>query len=549
MNSSDESQTAAEGEQTLLAAVVVRGLSKSFPGVQALKDVDFDLSSGELHGIVGQNGAGKSTLIKILTGAYNPDGGTVEIFGQHIAAHGPRAQKRAGVAAIYQELTIVPEMSAVSNVFLGRPKTRGPFTAQRAMDRRFRELAAVLGADINPRARAGSLSVAHQQELEIMRALEAEHRILIMDEPTASLGPHERARLYKTVRSLRDSGTPVIYVSHDLDEVLDLCDRISVMRDGEKVATNTASAWTKESLVSSMLGTALREAAPYQPSVRAEEVLRAEGVSVPGFVHDISFSLHAGEILGIAGLVGAGRTELLRALVGAQPGATGRLFIDGKERPLPRSIRRALALGIALTPEDRKTQGLILSLSGLANITVTDLRAVAIGPIIKQKQRKAAAEAIARSLAFDPRRLVTPAETLSGGNQQKLVVGKWLHRKPRVLLMDEPTRGIDVGAKGEMFAVVRQLADQGMAIVMGAILAGLSAPFYQRLLRRTRNRSALAAAITVILLLLLIIIPTIILIGIVAAQALEVSETVGPWLQQQASRTDNLDTLYMRKIQ
>jgi ABC-type sugar transport system ATPase subunit len=287
-----------------------------------------------------------------------------------------------------------------------------------------------------------------------------------MDEPTASLGPHERGRLYETVRALRKSGTPVIYISHDLDEVLDLCDRISVMRDGEKVATDAASAWTKERLVSTMLGAALREPVPHQPSARPEEVLRAEGISVPGFVHDISFSLHSGEILGVAGLVGAGRTELLRALVGAQPGATGRLAVDGKAQPLPRSIRRALALGIALAPEDRKAQGLVLTLSGFANITLTNMRAIANGPILSQRRRKTAAESIANSLAFDPRRLAAPAETLSGGNQQKLVVGKWLHRKPRVLLMDEPTRGIDVGAKGEMFAVMRRLADQGMAIVM-----------------------------------------------------------------------------------
>ena len=466
MTLAGETQAVAEGSAQTLPAVDVRRLSKAFPGVRALKEVDFDLDPGEIHGLVGENGAGKSTLIKILTGAYSPDSGTVEIFGQRIAVHGPRAQQRAGVAAIYQELTIVPEMSAASNVFLGRPKTRGPFVAQRAMYQRFGELAALLGADINPRARAGSLSVANQQELEIMRALEADHRILIMDEPTASLGPQERERLYETVRSLRNSGTSVIYISHDLDEVLALCDRISVMRDGERVATEDASKWTKESLVTSMLGTALRKPASRTPSARAQEVLRAEGISVPRLVHDISFSLSVGEILGIAGLVGSGRTELLRSLAGAQPGATGRLIIDGEDRQLPSSVRRALALGIALAPEDRKAQGLVLSLSGRTNITLTDLKAIAAGPILSERRRGPAAEAIATALAFDPGRLGAPAATLSGGNQQKLVVGKWLHRKPRVLLMDEPTRGIDVGAKGEMFTVMRQLADQGMAIVM-----------------------------------------------------------------------------------
>ena len=467
MSFDEVTHAAAEGsERALPAAVVVRGLSKLFPGVHALKDVDFELRTGEVHGLVGENGAGKSTLIKVLAGAYSPDGGTVEIFGQRIAAHGPRAQQRAGVATIHQELTIVPEMSAASNVFLGRPKTKGPFVARRAMDQRFRELAAQLGTDINPRARAGALSVANQQVLEIMRALEADHRILIMDEPTASLGPNERDRLYETVRAVRQSGTPVIYISHDLDEVLALCDRISVMRDGEKVATDDASTWTKERLVNSMLGEALRKPALRAPSARAVEVLRAEDITVPGLVHGVSFSLHAGEILGIAGLVGAGRTELLRALVGAQLGATGRLFIDDRERPLPGSIRRALALGIALTPEDRKVEGLVLSRSGFANITLTDLKAIATGPFLSETRRRTAAEGIAPALAFDPSRLGVEAGTLSGGNQQKLVVGKWLHRKPRILLMDEPTRGIDVGAKVEMFAMMRRLADQGMAIVM-----------------------------------------------------------------------------------
>ena len=466
MTASANAHSATECERSLAPAVVVRGLSKTFPGVHALKDIEFELGRGEVHGLVGENGAGKSTLVKILTGAYSPDSGTVEVFGQRIAVHDPRAQQRAGIAAIYQELTIVPEMSAASNVFLGRPKTRGPFISQRAMDQRFRELAGLLGADFSPRARAGSLSVANQQEIEIMRALEADRRILIMDEPTASLGPNERDRLYETVRALSKSGTAVIYISHDLEEVLALCDRVSVMRDGEKVATDNASNWTKESLVKSMLGSALRIPAARTRSVRGREVLRAEGITVPGFVHDVSFSLHAGEILGVAGLVGAGRTELLRALVGSQPGATGRLIIDGKEQPLPNSVRRALALGIALAPEDRKAEGLVLSLNGRANITLTDLNTIARGSFIRKRRRRAAAEAIAPLLAFDPNRLGVEAGTLSGGNQQKLVIGKWLHRQPRILLLDEPTRGIDVGAKGEMFAVMRQLADQGMAIVM-----------------------------------------------------------------------------------
>ena len=447
-------------------AIRVERVSKSFPGVRALKEVDFALYEGEVHGLVGENGAGKSTLIKVLTGAYIADAGSVEIFGEAVDQHGPRAQQRAGVAAIYQELTVVADMSAASNVFLGRPERRGPLVRRRAMEWRFRELCTRLGVDIQPRARAGDLSVANQQMLEIMRALQADHRILIMDEPTASLGPNERDRLYETVGRLRDERASVIYISHDLDEVLKLCDRISVMRDGELVATANAGAWDKERLVNTMLGAELRTPAARRRALDGEELLRVEGVAVPGKLRDISFVLHTGEIFGIAGLVGSGRTELLRAIAGTQPGAAGTLTIDGRAQPLPRTVGRALALGIALAPEDRKGQGLVLSQNGFVNVTMTDMRGLAPGAIVRSGRRKSAAERIAASLAFDPRRLDAPTGTLSGGNQQKLVVGKWLHRRPRVLLMDEPTRGIDVGAKGEMFAVMRRLADEGMAIVM-----------------------------------------------------------------------------------
>jgi ABC-type sugar transport system ATPase subunit len=351
-------------------------------------------------------------------------------------------------------------------VFLGRPLRRGPFLDNRAMEARFRALAAELDVAIAPRARAGSLSVANRQMLEIMRALMAEHRILIMDEPTASLGPHEREKLYETVRRLRAAGTAVIYISHDLDEVLKLCDRISVMRDGALVACQSASAWSKESLVGAMLGMAVRKSAAHTVDIGTEELLRVEALSVPGLVHDLSFSLGKGEILGIAGLVGAGRTEILRSLAGCQPGATGRLFIDGKAAPLPRSVRRALALGIALAPEDRKAQGLVLSQNGIVNVTLADMDKIARGPFLRFDKRKSDAETIAGALGFDPKRLGVLTGNLSGGNQQKLVVGKWLHRPPRVLLMDEPTRGIDVGAKAEMFAVMRGLTRKGLSVIM-----------------------------------------------------------------------------------
>ncbi|MCW3013387.1 MAG: transporter related protein [Solirubrobacterales bacterium] len=443
-----------------------QGIHKSFPGVRALHDVDFDLRAGEVHGLVGENGAGKSTLVKIITGAYDADAGLVEAFGHEVRHGDPRARRRAGIAAIYQEPTTVPEMSAAANVFLGRPQRRGPFVSRSDTHRAFRQLTTRLGLTIDPDVRAGSLSVANQQMLEIMRALVADHRILIMDEPTASLGPTERERLYEAIHGLREEGVATVYVSHNLDEVLALCDRVSVMRDGGLVATKPVERWTKESLVTAMLGHVLEKPPPQRRTIAEEVVLRVEGLSVPGVLEEISFTVHRGEILGLGGLVGSGRTELLRALAGADSDADGRLFVRGQERPWPRTVRSALALGIALAPEDRKAQGLVLSLSAAANVSLTDMRTVASGPLLRERRRLARAAEFMRPLAFDASRLSESAGSFSGGNQQKLVVGKWLHRRPDVLLMDEFTRGIDVGAKAELLAVVRRLAAEGMSIII-----------------------------------------------------------------------------------
>ena len=460
-----------EATASTFVALRARGIHKSFPGVRALRDVDFDLRAGEVHGLVGENGAGKSTLAKIITGAYDADAGRVDAHGHEVRRGDLRGRRRAGIAAIYQELTIVPEMSAAANVFLGRPQRRGLFISRSDMHRAFRQLTTRLGLTIDPDARAASLSVANQQMLEIMRALAADHRILIMDEPTASLGPAERERLYETIRGLREAGVATVYISHNLDEVLALCDRVSVMRDGELVATGAVERWTKESLVTAMLGRVLVKPQPRRRTIaegeeEEEEVLRVEGLSVPPVLEDISFTLGRGEILGLGGLVGSGRSELLRALAGAEAGADGRLFVRGQERPWPRTVRSALAMGIALAPEERKSQGLVVSLSAAANVSLTDMQAVASGPVLRERRRLQRAEEIMRPLGFDTSRLREAAGSLSGGSQQKLVVGKWLHRRPEVLLMDEFARGIDVGAKAEMLAVITRLAAEGMSMII-----------------------------------------------------------------------------------
>jgi ABC-type sugar transport system ATPase subunit len=447
-------------------AIRVRKVSKSFPGVQALRGVDFDLATGEVHGLVGANGAGKSTLIRMLSGASTPDSGSIEVQGTTMRFEDPRALRRNGIAAIYQELTIVPEMSALSNAFLGAVPSRGWFTDRRRMLRRFGELADWMGFKVAPDAPARTLSVANLQMLEIMRAVEADRDVIIMDEPTASLGPFERSRLYDLIARLTAQRVSIIFISHDLDEVLRLCDRISVMRDGQLIATRKADKWDKDSLVQHMLGEVRKFSAPRQEQGRRDELLRVEKVHLPGKVSDISFTLGSGEVLGIAGLVGAGRTELVRCIAGIEEASTGRMAIDGKACPWPRNVREAIRRGIMLAPEDRKRQGLVLQRSALSNLMLADLGAHAVGPFLLDRARRAAAAALARQLGFDPRRLDVDALNLSGGNQQKLVLGKWLHRRPRVLLLDEPTRGIDLGAKQEIFQTIQALSEQGMAVIL-----------------------------------------------------------------------------------
>lgn len=453
------------GSSTAAVPVRLLNVSKSFPGVAALRDVTLDILAGETHGLVGENGAGKSTLIKIIAGAYPPDQGSVEIFGRHIDDADPRAHRKAGISVLYQERSIVPDLSAAANAFLGKPKHWGPFISGRETRHQFKELSSRLGADIDPNSPAGSLSVANQQLLEIMRALNSDHRILILDEPTTALGAPERERLYGIVNDLRQRGFAVIFISHDLDEILTVCDRVTVMRDGEVVETKPVGGWSKQGLVDAMLGgSKLHRNLARQPALHAP-ALSVRDLSIQGFVKGISFTLHKGEILGIAGLIGSGRTEMLRALAGLDGGADGSLEIDGCAKPWPRSVAQALEYGIALAPEDRRQQGLVLGLSAAENVTLTNLKATSVGGFVSSRLVFEHASNVMRGLGFNLARLKQPTQTLSGGNQQKLVIGKWLYRHPEVLLLDEPTQGIDIGAKAEMFNVIAELANRGTAII------------------------------------------------------------------------------------
>ncbi|WP_420131448.1 sugar ABC transporter ATP-binding protein [Rhodopseudomonas sp.] len=447
-------------------AIKVRNVSKTFPGVHALRNVNFQLDTGEVHGLVGANGAGKSTFIRVLTGAEFPDEGELEIEGEPFLFDDPRRQKTAGIAAIYQELTIVPQLSAASNVFLGNVPHRGWVTNRRRMLAEFKALARRMGVEIDPDVKADTLSVANQQMLEVMRGVQANRNILIMDEPTAPLGPVERTRLYELIARLKASQVSIVFISHDLDEVLRLCDRVSVMREGQLVDTRPSAEWSKHTLVQTMLEGVEIGTLGRRSVALGGPLLEVAELSVPGRVGSISFDVREGEVFGIAGLVGSGRSELLQAIAGAEPTARGHVSIGGLDHALPLTVRRAIEAGIALAPEDRKRQGLVLSRSSLSNLLLADMKSIARGQLIDFAKRRREGERLADRLGFKRERLDFDALHLSGGNQQKLVLGKWLHRKPRLLLLDEPTRGIDLGAKQEIFTTIRKLSADGMGVIL-----------------------------------------------------------------------------------
>jgi ABC-type sugar transport system ATPase subunit len=458
------------------SAIAVAGVSKRYGATAALTGIDLDVPAGTIHALVGENGAGKSTLLGILAGRVEPTEGEVRVFGEPATFGSPRAAHAAGIVAIYQELTIVPALSAVANVFLGQTLARHGLLSERVMRERFRALCERLNVSIAPDVPARRLSVADQQLLEIMRALQAQARIILFDEPTAPLAPPEREGLFRVMRDLRADGVTMLFVSHNLDEVLDLADDVTVFRDGRRTQSGPAAEQTKTSLIAAMLGDAGHDAVAASATdgsgtvrrrrAARSELLRVQDVTVRGALAGARLTVHAGEIVGIGGLVGSGRSTLLRALAGLVRPAEGEMFVAGVPVRWPRTVRESLRHGIALLPEDRKDQGLVLGRSAMENITLAALDKVARGTVISERSMRRAATAAAEPYGFDPRRLDETARNLSGGNQQKLLLARWAHRPPRVLLADEPTRGIDVGAKAEILDTLRGLAAQGLAVVL-----------------------------------------------------------------------------------
>lgn len=451
-------------------AIEARGVAKSYGGTAALKGVDLTIRAGTIHALMGENGAGKSTFLGVIAGRVVPSAGRVSIFGEQYDPGSPRRAHAKGIATIYQELTIVPGMSALANVFLGQTPARAGIVARGEMLSAFADLGRQLAIRIDPKVRAGSLSVADQQMLEIMRGIQSRARILLFDEPTAALAPPERQALFALMRRLRAEGHTMMLVSHNLDEVLDIADTVTVFREGQVVSTAPRGEWTKPSLVRAMIGHDVVEGrAKPRKVVRPSgsvPALAVRGLRLEGALHDISFNIYAGEILGIGGLVGSGRSTLLRCIAGLEPASHGDIQVQGKVMRWPRGPRQALAMGIALVPEDRKSLGLVLNQDAVSNVTMTDYARVSRGGILNRAAMTARTAEAVRAMGFDANRMRLAVRHLSGGNQQKVLLAKRIYHPPEILLVDEPTRGIDIGAKEEIMARLRELAQQGMAVIV-----------------------------------------------------------------------------------
>ncbi|MBM7518545.1 sugar ABC transporter ATP-binding protein [Nocardioides nitrophenolicus] len=448
----------------------MRGIVKEFPGVRALGGVDLDVRAGEVHCLLGQNGAGKSTLIKVLAASYQPDAGTIHWDGQEVRLTHPIAAIRAGISTIYQELDLVPDLSVAENILLGHEKSRAGFTQRRRANRIARGLLARLGhPEISPTRTVGSLSPAGQQIVSMARALSHDTRLLILDEPSAVLDAEEVANLFRVIRGLTESGVAVVYISHRLEEIREIGDRITVLKDGSTVATGLPVDETPtQQLIQLMTGRAIEYVFPPRPEhgpERADVVLEVSGLSLHGHFRDVDLTVHAGEIVGLTGLVGSGRSEILESIYGARKASAGRVSVDG--RALRRgSVTAAVRAGVGLCPEERKSQALLLDHPVADNITVSSMGAFARAGFLNGAEERRRAAELTRSLDVRPPGVTRPVRMLSGGNQQKVVLARWLLRGCRVLLLDEPTRGVDVGARAEIYQLIRSLADSGVAVVV-----------------------------------------------------------------------------------
>ncbi len=453
--------TTADPDPLLLE---MSGIEKSFPGVLALRDVSLSLRRGEVLALMGENGAGKSTLIKTLGGAHQPDAGQIAIDGSPVELSSPTASIEAGIGVIYQEFNLIPALSAWENIFLGRERT-GFFVARGAERAKALEMFERLGVNIPIDLPCGDLSIAQQQLVEIAKVLSQDVRILVMDEPSAALTPQEVDKLFTIIRDLKDQGIGIIYISHRLDEVFEIADSITVLRDGQYVGGSPSDAMTRRQLIEMMVGRSIENEFPKQPAEIGNVRLAVTELSRGQLVQDVSFDVHAGEVLGLTGLVGAGRTELVRLIFGADERDGGQVSLDGKPLKL-RSPREAIRAGICLLTEDRKSQGLVLGRSVRENFGLPNLSRFSRFGLLRQRQERSFFARYVDSLSIRIPHQEQLAQHLSGGNQQKVVLAKWLQQNAEVLIFDEPTRGVDVGAKHEIYQLMNRLAADGKAIIM-----------------------------------------------------------------------------------
>lgn len=442
----------------------IQNVTKRYPGVVALNNVSISIQEGEVHALVGENGAGKSTLIKTITGAIEPDEGKIIYNGKEYRHLNPILSSSVGIEAIYQEFNLAPELSVEENIFMGHKISNSIFADKKQLLAKTSEILRSLEADINPKTKVRDLTVAYMQLVEISKAMAKNVKLLIMDEPTAPLTDNEVQMLFKLVRNLKSKGVSIIYISHRLDEIFELCDRVTVMRDGEVIKTSNIHNITKDQLIYDMVGRKLTETYPPRKIKFGETLLEVKDVSGPSNMKT-SFSVRAGEIVGLAGLVGAGRTEMARLLIGADKRYTGEIYMNGKKVHIS-SPKEAMEQGIAYVSEDRKNQGLLLKMSIRWNITLPILRRISKFSFINNKKEQECVNMYRNALRIKTPSVNQLVGNLSGGNQQKVVLAKWLASKSRVLILDEPTRGIDVGAKQEIYELVNQLTEEGLGIIM-----------------------------------------------------------------------------------
>lgn len=446
--------------------IEMKGINKAFGGNPVLQNAGFVLADGEIHALMGENGAGKSTLMKILTGVYTRDAGTVIVNGREVVYHNAQEAEKEGIVFIHQELNVLFDLTVEENMFLGKEiHNRFGVCNKKTMQKEVRRILDVLGVKIKPDAKMDTLSVGQQQMIEIAKALMVDAKVIIMDEPTAALSQSETVTLFKVVRSLKEKGVSIVYISHRMEEIFELCDRITILRDGQYVGTRNIPETNMDEIVKMMIGREIGERYPERNTKLGDVVFEVKDLNCPGVFKNVNFNVRAGEVLGVAGLMGAGRTEIMQSIFGNMPHVTGQIFMNGKEIH-NKNPWDAMDNGIGFITEDRKTEGLMLEESIMKNISIANLGRISQKGVLNKKREQEMTQQGIEDLHIKCTGAQHACGNLSGGNQQKVVFAKWIFTEPKVLILDEPTRGVDIGAKKEIYSIINKLADTGVAIIM-----------------------------------------------------------------------------------